>query len=116
MVVPFARRATARGWPLLRCTALLSFALLAPAALPAGGGERRLPEVRRRQSSWEPLLSATRLTLHCAPERQAPVLVRVKPDVPLRVLRHWLSPGGRRWLQVETLAACGRPSRGWLNG
>lgn len=64
----------------------------------------------------EPLLSSSCLSLRCAPERRAPVLVQVDAGVPLRVLRQWFSPQGRRWLQVEGVAACGRPSRGWVNG
>ncbi|QPN62557.1 SH3 domain-containing protein [Synechococcus sp. CBW1004] len=108
-------RAGVRGWPALRWAALLGFALLAPAALPAGGAERRLPEVRRRQSALEPLLSSACQSLRCAPERQAPVLARVDAGVPMRVLRQWFSPQGRRWLQVEAVSACGRPSRGWMS-
>ena len=108
-------RAGVRGWPALRLAALLGFALLAPAALPAGGAERRLPEVRRRQSALEPLLSSACQSLRCAPERQAPVLARVDAGVPMRVLRQWFSPQGRRWLQVEAVSACGRPSRGWMS-
>jgi hypothetical protein len=117
MVVCIPRRVgVARGWPALRWAALLGFALLAPAALPAGGGDRRVPEVRRRQSALEPLLSSASLSLRCAPECQAPVLTQVDAGVPLRVLRQWFSPQGRRWLQVEAAAACGRPSRGWWSG
>lgn len=104
------------GWPALRWAALLGFALLAPAALPAGGGERRAPEVRRRQSSLEPLLTSGCQSLRCAPERQAPVLTRVESGVPLRVLRQWFSPQGRRWLQVEVASLAGQASRGWLIG
>ncbi|MFM7315201.1 MAG: SH3 domain-containing protein [Cyanobium sp.] len=112
-----ARRPSAPGWPVLRWVALLGFALLAPATLPAGGGERRIPEVRRRQSASEPWLSASILTLRCAPERQAPVLASVEAGEPLRVLRHWLSPRGRRWLQVEIAVGNGvAPRRGWLAG
>ena len=105
-----------RGWPALRMAALLGFALLAPTTLPAGGGERRLPELRRRQSQLEPLLSSTCLSLRCSPQRRAPVLTHIDAGVPLRVLRQWLSPDGRRWLRVEAMGACGRPARGWLNG
>ena len=43
--------------PLWRWAALLGFALVAPAGLPAGGAERRSPEVRRRSSTLEPVLS-----------------------------------------------------------
>lgn len=116
MQAPLSHRSMARGLPALRWVALLGFALLAPATLPAGGGERRIPEVRRRQNALDPLLSSACLSLRCAPERQAPVLARIESDVPLRVLRQWFSPQGRRWLQVEIGAACGRPARGWLNG
>jgi hypothetical protein len=35
---------------LLRWSWLLGVALLAPAALPAGGADRRQPEVRRREA------------------------------------------------------------------
>ncbi|WP_254216858.1 SH3 domain-containing protein [Synechococcus sp. CCY 9618] len=104
------------GWPAWRWAALLGFALLAPAALPAGGAERRLPDVRRRERLGEPLLSDGTTHLHCAPGREAPVLVRLEPGAPLRVLRQWLEPGGRRWLQVEASTGAGRASRGWLAG
>lgn len=116
MGVRVSRPGGVQGWPALRWVALLGFALLAPAALPAGGGERRLPEVRRRQSAQEPLLSSACQSLRCAPERQAPVLAQVDAGVPLRVLRHWLSPQGRRWLRVEAASASGRPARGWMIG
>ncbi|MEI8251362.1 MAG: SH3 domain-containing protein [Synechococcus sp. ELA057] len=117
MAEPFRRRGSAMGfWPLFRWSALMGFALLAPATLPAGGGERRLPEVRRRESAVEPLLGSACLSLRCAPERQAPVLARVDQGAPLHVLRQWFSPQGQRWLRVESAAPCGRPARGWLNG
>jgi len=94
-----------------RWAALLSFALVAPAGLPAGGAERRLPEVRRRQTAQEPLLAPARLALRCAPQQQAPAITAVPLGEPLRVLRSWCTGGGQRWLQVE-LAGSGR--RGWL--
>ena len=109
--------------PLWRLAALLGFALWAPAGLPAGGAERRLPEVRRRESSREPLVSATALALRCAPERQAPVILAAEVGSPLRVLRRWCSTGGQRWLQVELTGAAlvgagvgsvAQPRRGWL--
>ncbi len=104
------------GWASWQALALLGFALVAPAALPAGGGDRRLPELRRRQSSAEPLLSSTCLSLRCAPEQRAPLLARVEAGAPLRVVHQWLSPQGRRWLRVEASDLAGRPARGWLRG
>jgi hypothetical protein len=98
---------------------ILGFALIAPAALPAGGGERRTPELRRRQDQ-EPLLadglSATALTLRCSPHHTAPGLSRLEPGEPLRLLRSWREPGGRCWLQVQVSSLATGPRRGWLPG
>ncbi|KEF40655.1 MAG: hypothetical protein ER33_15825 [Cyanobium sp. CACIAM 14] len=105
-----------RDWVSWQLLALLGFALLAPASLPAGGGERRLPEVRRRDSRREPLLSVGGESLRCAPRREAPALAHLEPGMPLRVLRHWLPASGNRWLQVEAVVGAGEPARGWLRG
>ncbi len=98
-----------------RCIALLGFALVAPAGLPAGGADWRMPELRRRQSSREPLLSTVPLALRCAPDHQAPVISEAPADQPLRVLRAWGPPQGQRWLQVQLSGANGA-QRGWLPG
>ncbi|MCS5698616.1 SH3 domain-containing protein [Cyanobium sp. FGCU-52] len=102
------------GWASLRLAALLGFAMLAPAALPAGGAERRVPEVRRRESFRDPLLTVGCESLRCAPRQEAPALVSLEPGVPLRVLRSWGSAHDR-WLQVEAVMAAGEPARGWLS-
>ena len=102
-------------WPLWRWAALLGFALVVPTGLPAGGADRRLPEVRRRQSSAEPLLSPARLALRCAPRHQAPVITSADAGESLRVLRRWSEPGGGCWLHVE-LASPEGVRRGWLAG
>jgi hypothetical protein len=94
-----------------RWAALLGFALLAPVGLPAGGGERRQAELRRREGHAEPWLPIAPGQLLAAPEARAPVLLAVRPGEPLRVLRRWLDPDGQRWLRVEL---GGR--RGWLAG
>ena len=100
-----------------RWAALLGFALIAPVTLPAGAGDRRQPEVRRRQAG-DPLLSGGARSLRASPERQAPALAQLAADQPLRVLRSWRSPAGDRWLQVETTspapAGVASPRRGWL--
>ena len=109
-----ARLCRARGLAGWQALALLSFALVSPAALPAGGGDRRLPEVRRRRSAAEPLLSAAGLNLLCAPESRAPVLARVESGESLQVLQQWFSPEGGRWLRVQAGGRVGRSARGWL--
>ncbi|MCP9927217.1 SH3 domain-containing protein [Cyanobium sp. CH-040] len=107
-----AVRVTPSTW---RLVALLGFALVAPAGLPAGGADWRLPELRRRQSSREPLLSVVPQALRCAPRHQAPAITCTEAGVPLRVLRRWIQPGGERWLQVEVPGPAG-VRRGWLAG
>lgn len=101
-------------WPLWRSLALLGFALVAPAGLPAGGAQPRVPELRRRGSASEPLVSPAGCSLRCAPRREAPALAELPSGSRLRVLREWLEPNGHRWLQVEVPCAAGRPGRGWL--
>jgi hypothetical protein len=104
------------GWASWQAVALCSFALMAPAALPAGGGDRRQPELRRRSSAAEPLISGSGCRLRCAPEWTAPPLARLDAGVPLRVVQQWFSPEGSRWLRVEASCQAGRRSRGWLQG
>lgn len=113
MRVPLPRS----GWlPAWRLLTLLGLALIGPAALPAGGGDRRQPELRRRQAR-DPLLTAGSLHLLSAPERQAPSLARLEPGTSLEVLGRWWGPGGLRWLRVQANAAtAGRPRRGWVEG
>lgn len=100
----------------LTWAALLGIALFAPAALPAGGGQRRLPEVRQRESSREPLLNPTRCALRASPRSEAPPLRALEAGMPLQVMRTWIEPGGRRWLRVATASPVGGASRGWLLG
>jgi len=101
--------------PSWRLAALLGLALIAPAGLPAGGAERRQPELRRRQAG-DPLLATGPLALRSAPRQQAPALARLDVGEPLELLRSWWSPSGRRWVQVQTVAGPGAPRRGWLAG
>ena len=100
---------------LWRWAALLGLALVGPAGLPAGGADRRSPEVRRRTTAREPVLTASPSHLRCAPQHQAPALLAVASDSPLRVLRSWWEPNGQRWLLVEGAGPEGS-RRGWLAG
>ena len=87
---------------------MLAFALFAPVSIPAGGADRRLPDLRRR-SAGDPLLSTGRQALQAAPDQQAPALAQIQADQPLRVVRSWRDQGGEQWLQVDA-----GEQRGWL--
>jgi hypothetical protein len=96
--------------------ALLGFALLAPAGLPAGGAQVRGFEVRRRVGADEPLVSSAGVALLCAPQQEAPVLVALESGLPLTLLRAWRAPNGQRWLRVAARGPGDRALRGWLQG
>ena len=104
---------------LLRWGWVLGVALLAPAALPAGGGERRQPEIRRSDSSG-PLFAGTSCELRVSPLAVAPSLRRLAVGTPLNVLRRWHGDDGKDWLQVQIASGSGEclagvVRRGWLN-
>ena len=81
--VEVAQDAVPVGQPvMLRWSWLLGVSLLGPAALPAGGAERRLPQVRRHQGSG-PLLSGDRCVLQASPRVAAPALLRLEVGTPL---------------------------------
>ena len=105
---------------MLRWSWLLGVSLLGPAALPAGGAERRLPQVRRHQAGGS-LLSGDRWVLQASPRVAAPALRRLEVGTPLQLLRHWRSDDGRDWIQVQVSSGSALPmavdgQRGWIHG
>ena len=97
--------------PLLRWSWLLGVALMAPAALPAGGADLRQPQPRRREGSG-PLHTSTDQPLHLSPLEVAPRLSTLKAGSSLRLLRRWSAADGQNWLHVQTVS--GEQRRGWL--
>jgi len=104
---------------MLRWSWLLGVSLIGPVALPAGGAERRLPQIRRQQGS-SPLLSGNDCVLHSSPLVAAPALRRLEIGTPLQLLRHWRSEDGSNWIQVKVTS--GYPlidaverQRGWIH-
>jgi hypothetical protein len=95
--------------------AVLAFALFAPVALPAGGAERRVPEVRKR-SAGEPLILPLALAMSGAPASEAPLLRSLPVGEPVEVLRSWADAMGERWLQVRVASdlLMQKPLKGWV--
>ena len=108
--------ASVSGLSQLRALALIGFALVGPAGLPAGGAEARVPELRRRQRANEPITAPATMALRCGPQQQAPVIARAAAGAPLRPLRRWFGADGRPWLQVELTAGDAGPLRGARRG
>ena len=96
---------------LLRWSWLLGVALMAPAALPAGGGDCRQPQLRRRSGSSRLHLNVES-PLQVSPLAVAPRLRTLPVGTSLRLLRRWSGSDGQDWVQVQTLA--GEQRRGWI--
>ena len=105
------RTGTVSTSSVLRWSWLLGVSLMAPAALPAGGADRRQPQPRRRAVSG-PLHTATDQPLRLSPLTVAPRLSTLKAGSSLRLLRRWSNADGQDWLYVQTLSGAQR--RGWL--
>ncbi|WP_413441510.1 SH3 domain-containing protein [Synechococcus sp. MIT S1220] len=97
---------------LIRWSWLLSVALLAPAALPAGGAERHQPQLRRRSDRDQRLFTVSSTDLRLSPVTMAPVLRNLAEGTQLRVLRRWRGDDGQHWFHVQELT--GENCRGWM--
>ncbi len=103
----------------IRLSWVLAVALLAPVALPAGGGDFHQPEIRRR-GSFGPLLAGKRCALRTSPLAIAPILRTLEIGTPIEPLRYWKSGDGKSWLQVkvtfaEAMELHSSVRRGWVN-
>ncbi|MFL0789584.1 MAG: SH3 domain-containing protein [Prochlorococcus sp.] len=104
----------------LRWSCLLAMALVAPATLPAGGAERRQPEVRRRGHCGGPMLAGQGCALKSSPLTVAPTLRTVEVGTPMKILRQWKCVNGQDWLHVQIANGDGGMlvdvvRRGWIN-
>ena len=102
------------GWGLL-----LSFALLGPVSLPAGGGSLSRNFVRRSEES-APHFAGDLCELRVSPNADSTSLRVIPAGTPLRVLRSWHSSDGHYWLQVQVLSfhfdeLLGSVTRGWVH-
>tara|TARA_Y100001968_G_C19200340_1_gene639647 strand:- start:512 stop:847 length:336 start_codon:yes stop_codon:yes gene_type:complete len=102
------------GWALL-----LSFALLGPVALPAGGASLSRNSLRRSEESG-PHFAGDCCELRASPSSKAPSLRIIRAGTPLRVLRKWHGVNGNYWIQVQILSfnlekLGDSATRGWVS-
>jgi len=104
---------------ILRWGWLLGVALLAPVALPAGGGQFGRLQLQSGDGSGI-LLTGDSCALRTSPFAVAPILRTFEIGTPLRFLRCWQSADGAEWVQVEirshmSFGMARAVKRGWVN-
>ena len=103
---------------LIRWGWLLGVALLAPVALPAGGGERGCTEILCR-SKTSPYITYDECFLMASPSLGAPALRKIEFSTPLEILRIWETRDNRKWAQIKLASFEGLqnnylPRNGWI--
>ena len=99
---------------------LLIIALVAPIALPAGGGDKRKVEVEYLKAK-DLSFAGDSCFLLSSPFLSSPSVCEIKLGTPIRIIRLWENEHGERWLQVEKSTMnfidqkTNSANRGWLN-
>ena len=79
---------------------LITFALVGPITLPAGGIQKNLNDYSIFDSSEEIILN-TDLFIHCFPQVNAKKLRKVNVGDSVSVLRYWHVSESERWIRVQ---------------
>ena len=103
---------------LIQNICLISFALIGPITLPAGGIQRNLDEYKILNSSKEIILKAN-CSLYTFPKANAKKLTVLDSGTSLLVLRKWFDNEKDIWVRVEIatnrfIDSPHRISRGWI--
>ena len=85
---------------LLKNFCLITFALIAPITLPAGGIQKSLSQNKFLNNTNEIILSSN-TPLYSFPESNANELLTIDIGTTLSVLRNWKVSGSEIWLRVE---------------
>ena len=84
----------------LKNCCLITFALIAPITLPAGGIQKSLNQNKFPQNTNEIILSSN-ASLYCFPEIYAKELLVLDVGTTLSVLRNWKVSKSETWVRVE---------------
>ena len=85
---------------ILKNFCLITFALIAPITLPAGGIQKSLTQNKFPNKTNEIILSST-TSLHSFPEINAKELLVLDIGTNLSVLRYWKARDNEIWVRVE---------------
>ena len=85
---------------LLKNFCLITFALIAPITLPAGGIQKSLNQDKLPQNTNEIILSSN-ISLYSCPETYAKELLVLDVGTTLSVLRIWKVSKSETWVRVE---------------
>jgi hypothetical protein len=85
---------------LLKNFCLISFALIAPITLPAGGIQKNLNQDKFPHNTNEIILSSN-VSLYSFPEIQAKELLVLDVGTTLLVLRNWKVSKSETWIRVK---------------
>ncbi len=97
---------------------VFGLALLTPVALPAGGCDSLVPEIRRTQIMSTQHIAFDSCFLRASPWKNSPILFELQPGTPISILRSWRNQKGNLWVQIkfadwEGIGPTHR--RGWVN-
>ena len=97
---------------------LITFALMGPISLPAGGIQKNLNDHSLFESSEEITLN-TELFIYCCPAMQSMKLRRINAGESVSVLKYWQVSDSETWIRVKVsdnfLTDNSKiASRGWL--
>ena len=103
---------------LLKNFCLISFALIAPITLPAGGIQKNLNQDKFPHNTNEIILSSN-VSLYSFPEIQAKELLVLDVGTTLLVLRNWKVSKSETWIRVKLasnkfLDDPNKISKGWI--
>ena len=85
---------------LLKNFCLISFALIAPITLPAGGIQKSLNQNKFPNNTNEIILNSN-VSLYSYPDIYAKELLVLDAGTNLSVLRHWAVNKSEKWVRVE---------------
>ena len=103
---------------LLKNFCLITFALIAPITLPAGGIQKSLNQNKFPHNTNEIILSSN-TSLYCYPEIQAKELLVLGVGTTLSILHNWKVSKSEIWVRVELasnkfLDDPNKISKGWI--